>query len=86
VEAQNKVLGYRSVVGDAQGEIGCLVQITGCRRDVREEATCRLVVPGIARSASDGLVDFDHGAAAYLDSGGDLNVGEGFVADLLGER
>ena len=34
VESQNEILGYGSVVGDAQGEIGRLVQITGCRRDV----------------------------------------------------
>jgi len=61
------------------------VQITGCRRDVREEVTCRLAVAGIAGSASKGLVDLDDGAAAYLDSGGDLDVREGFIADLLGE-
>ena len=73
------------MVGDAQGEIGRLVQVTGCRRDVREEVTCRLAVPGIVGSASDGLVDLDDGTAAYLDSGRDLDVGEGFVADLLGE-
>ena len=52
---------------------------------MREEVTCRLAVAGIAGSASKGLVDLDDGAAAYLDSGGDLDVREGFIADLLGE-
>lgn len=85
MEAQNEILGYRSVVGDAQGEIRRLVQITGCRRDVREKVTCRLAMPGIVGPASDGLVDLDDGTAAYLDSRRDLDVREGFVADLLGE-
>jgi hypothetical protein len=47
--------------------------------------TCHLAVPRIPGSPSDALVDLDDGAAAYLDSGGDLDVREGFVADLLGE-
>ena len=61
------------------------MQIARRRGDLGEELARRLVVAIVVGAAGDGLVDLDDGAAANADGGGNLDVGQGFAADLLGE-